>query len=444
MGARCAIPLFLLAGVLAAQTSGKRLFPVESLAIEGNRTLGTEAILTVSGLKRGEPANSDVFDAARDRLLASGYFDTVSYRYKATTATSTPPGYDVTFTVKEIETLYPIRIDALGVSTDEIVAFLKTHDPLFTGKLPGTRQVLDRTAREIEQFLAARHQSAQVAGRVIAIMPGRFEINFTPARGLPAVSTVSFQGNKVIGERELHNKIDEVAFGQPYTEDGFRVFLENQIRPLYEAKGYMHVTFPNIASAPSKNVEGVDVNVTVNEGERYTLSKVVVGGSLAEDSREDSERLLKSAKLPRMTVVNFDQIKEGADRVRDSIRHDGFLDAKVNIENKRDDAAKTVEFVIVVEPGPEYKMGKLTVLGLGLEGEAAIRQMWAVRTGEAFPQGYPDLFVARVKEEGIFDNLGDTKADPKIDRTSHVVDVTLNFKGAGPAPRKDKRRGPVF
>jgi len=440
VGLRPAISFFIIllglfAGVMFAQVPAKRDFPVASITIEGNRLLDTSAILTASGLKRGEVVNPEAFDTVRDRLLATGYFETVSYRYKP----SDKGEYDVTFSVKELDTVYPIRVDALGATTDEIVAFLKTHDPLFTGKLPGARQVLDRTAREIEQFLSTRQQSVSVAGRVVAVMPGQFEINFTPARGLPAVSQVAFEGAKVIGARDLHNKIDEVAFGQPYTEDGFRLFLENQIRPLYEAQGYMHVTFPKITSAPAKQVQGVDVNITVDEGEQYKLSKVIVGGRMADDS----ERILKTANIPKMTVANFDQVKEGADRVRDSMRHDGYLDAKVTTESKRDDVAKTVEFIIMVETGPEYKMGKLTVLGLGLDGEAEIRKMWAVNGGAPFPQGYPDRFVARVKEEGIFDNLGEAKAEPKIDRTSHVVDVTLNFKGASQNPQKERpRRGP--
>jgi outer membrane protein insertion porin family len=428
MGARGSLLFLLFAGVLAAQTPGKRPFPVDSIRIEGNSRLDTSAILTVSGLKPGEPGDPDSFDAARDRLLASGYFDTVSYRYKA----SEKGEYDVTFTVKELQEVYPIRVDALGATTDEIVTFLKAHDPLFVGKLPGTKQVLDRTAREIEQYLAKERQPVSVAGRVLAVMPGEFEISFTPARGLPAVSQVSFQGAKVVSLRDLHNKIDEIAFGEPFTEDGFRLFLENQISPLYEAQGYMHVTFPKITSTPAKQVQGVDVNVTVDEGEQYRLSKVIVGGALAADS----ERILKIARLPPMTVVNFDQVKEGAGRVRDSMWHDGYLDAKVTTESKRDDVNKTVEFVITVAAGPAYKMGTLTVLGLALDGEAAIRRMWAVKSGDPFPQGYPDRFVAVVKEEGIFDNPGETKAEPRIDKVSHVVDVTLNFKGAvrRPAP----------
>jgi outer membrane protein insertion porin family len=413
---------------MSAQTAA-RDFPVDSIAVEGNRILSAAAITAASGLKRGETGNSAAFDSARDRLLASGYFDTVAYRYRPAAASG---GYDVTFEVREIETLYPIRIDGLPASADEITAFLKVQDPLFTGKMPGTQQVIRRTVAEIEQYLETKGHTDKVAGKVVSPAPDRFEIDFTPVRGLPAVSAVSFEGSKVISAIDLHNKISEVAFGQPFTENGFRALLDSQIVPLYEAKGYMRATFPKIATEPSAEVTGVDVKVTVDEGEEYKLTRVAVTGR----SSSESARILKTAKLPQMTIANFDEVRQAATRVQESMRHQGYLDARVTTDRKLDDVKKTVEFFLVVETGPAYTFGKLTVAGLGLDGEAAIRKMWSVKPGDPFPEGYPDFFLSKVKEEGLFDNLGDTKAKPDINTETHVVDVTLDFKGA---PSKTKK-----
>ncbi len=406
----------LVAASLAAQV------PINSIAVEGNKTLDSSAILRATGLRAGD------FDAARDRLLASGYFDAVSYRYKP----AATGGYEITFTVKESDALYPIRVDALGVTTEEIAAVVKAHDPLFSGKLPGTKEVLDRTAREIERYLGTKQQPAAVGARVIAVGPGQFEIEFTPARGLPAVSTVTFEGTKIFSAAGLRSKVAEAAFGQSWTEESFRGFSEDQINPWYEAKGYMHVTFPKIVSTPSKDVQGVDVHATVDEGDQYQLSKVTVGGSMAGDS----ERILKIAR-----ITGFDELRAGAGRVKDSMRHQGYLDAEVTTENKRDDEKKTVEFTIVVEAGPVYKMGKLSVLGLALDGEAAIHRMWAVKSGDSFPAEYPTVFVKRVKEDNLFNNLGEVKADSQIDKASHIASVTIDFKSAS-KDRPQTRRGP--
>jgi len=444
--------LLLFAGLIQAQTEDRKTssakaagttptpasvakdFPIDSITIDGNRILSATAITAASGLKLGATSNISVFDAARDRLIASGYFDMVAYRYKPAAAGG---GYDVTFEVQEIDTLYPIRIDGLPATAAEVVVYLKTKDPLFTGQMPGTQQVIRRTASEIEEYLESKGHTDKVAGKVIATAPEHFEVDFTPIRGLPAVSAVSFEGSKLISAIDLHNKISEVAFGQPFTENGFRALLESQIVPLYEAKGYMRVTFPKITSDPSTEVTGVDVKVTVDEGVEYKLTRVAVAGK----SADESERILKRAKLPEMTIANFDQITEAAKRVQDSMRHQGFLDARVTTDKKMDDVKKTVEFFLVVDAGPEYTFGKLTVNGLGLDGEAAIRKMWVVKPGDPFPEGYGDYFLSKVKEEGLFDNLGETKAKADTNADTHVVDVTLDFKGAPPKEKEPRKPG---
>jgi outer membrane protein insertion porin family len=319
---RISLVLLLFAGMVAGQTSVTRDFPLDSITIEGNRILSSSAIAAAAGLKPGQIGNSAVFDAARDRLIATGYFDMVAYHYKPAKEGA---GYAVTFEVQEIEMLYPIRVDGLGASADEIAAFLKTKDPLFTGKMPGTQQVIRRTSDEIGQYLESKGHPAEVAGKVIAPAPETFVIDFTPKRGLPAVSSVSFEGSRLIPAVDLHNKIAEVAFGLPFTEEGFRGLLQSQIVPLYEAKGYMRVKFPKITTVPSAQVTGVDVTVAIDEGIEFKLTRVAVKGK----SPEESARILRTAKIPQLTVANFDEVFQGAARVQDSMHRQGFLDARV-------------------------------------------------------------------------------------------------------------------
>jgi outer membrane protein insertion porin family len=442
--ARISLVLLLFAAILPGQTPGgktisnaamppSRDFPIDSINVEGNR-IPAAAIAAASGLKVGATGNSAIFDAARDRLIASGYFDTVSYRYKP----SASGGYEITFEVQEVTMFYPVRVDALPVSTEEVEAYLKSKDPLFTGsKMPGTKPVLNRSADAIEEYLAGKGHPEKVAARVVAISPEHLVIDFTPPRGLPAVAYVTFEGSKVIDAITLHNKINEVAFGQPFNDENFRALLESQIVPIYEAKGYMRVKFPKISSSPSKDVTGVDVQVVIDEGPEYKLTRVGVFGK----SPEESARILRTAKLPQMSVANLDEVNQAARRVQASMRKQGFLDAEVTTDPELDEAKKTVEFFLVVTSGPAYTFGKLTVEGLGLDGEDAVRKMWSIKPGDPFPEGYGDYFVSKVKEEGIFENLGDTKAKQTINPDNHVVDIALDFKYA---PKQKEAKPSAF
>jgi outer membrane protein assembly factor BamA len=419
--------VFLL---FAAFAEGQtRDFPIDSITVEGNRILTAPGIVAASGLKIGAQADGPAFDAARDRLLATGYFETVACRYKPSDKGT---GYEATFEVQEIQPLYPIRIEALPTTAAEVTQWLKAKDPLFTGRIPGTQQVLDRTAREIEQYLGSKSHPEKVGGKIVSVGPQRFEAQFTPAAGLPNVALVTFEGNKAVRDTDLQNAIAGVAFGQPYTEANFRLLLDNQIRPLYEKQGYMRVAFTKLTTTPSTQVKGIDVHVALQEGERYKLGTVGVRGPMEDQSKH----ILRVAKIPPMAVVDFDQIRSATTRVIGSLKHEGYLDVVVSIDRDINDEKKTVDVYLVPNPGSQYMFGKLTVNGLGLDGVAAIQKMWGVKTGEPYPAEYPDYFLKKVKEDGIFDHLGDSRAEPEINAETHVVNVTLTFGFSSDTPKK--------
>jgi outer membrane protein assembly factor BamA len=143
----------------------------------------------------------------------------------------------------------------------------------------------------------------------------------------------------------------------------------------------------------------------------------------------------ESASLPREEFVNGEDLIDGGNRIHDTLRSEGYLDAAVTLDRTIDDAAQSVDVLYNVSPGALYRFGRLEILGIGLDGEAAIRKMWSVKPGDPFPGGYPDYFVKAVKDEGLFDNLGGITATPSINAQTHVVDVRLNFAGT-PAARR--------
>jgi outer membrane protein assembly factor BamA len=94
-----------------------------------------------------------------------------------------------------------------------------------------------------------------------------------------------------------------------------------------------------------------------------------------------------------------------------------------------------------VDAGTQYTMRTLTIVGLDLDAEAEINRIWTMKPGKPFNPDYPDFFLKTVKEDGLFDNLGKTKAEFKIDEKDHTADVTLTFSGAPPPAGRGGRRG---
>jgi len=409
-------------------------WPIQSLVVEGLHAYTREQVLAITGLKIGQVAGKPEFDAARDKLVACGAFETVGYKFVA--AATQGKGYAATFQVTEVEQVYPVIFEELRVSQKDLEADLGARDPLFSmAKMPATQPVLERYVKWIQEFLASKGVAEKITGSVTVPAPGEFAIVFRPARNLPAVAQVTFQGNHVISQTLLREAVAGVAIGSPYTEDRFREVLNNAIRPLYEMRGRVRVSFPEIKTEPAKDVQGVHVTVTVDEGQSYELGKVAIEGP----SPLEPAVLLKAGDFKTGDVANIDRVSQGLERIRLALRHAGYLEAKVTTDRKLDNDKKAVDLAVHIDAGPQFTMGKLNIVGLDLNGEFEIKRIWSMKEGGPFNADYPELFLSRVREEGLFENLGKTKSEFKINEREHTADVTLTFAGENPEQKPGSR-----
>jgi outer membrane protein assembly factor BamA len=336
--------------------------------------------------------------------------------------------------VTEVQPAYPVRYEELGVPDADVETMLRAKDPLFSpARLPASKPVMDRYTAWIQEFLASKSVTEQIAGKVIAVAPDQYAIVFRPARNLPAVAAVTFTGNQVVPQGVLREAIAGVAVGAPYTEAGFREILNSAVRPVYEQRGRVRVSFTEVRSEPVSGgeVAGVHVFVRIDEGVSYELGKVEIAGP----SPVDPAALLKAGDFKTGDVANMDKVAGGVENIRKAVRHAGYLDVKVTQERKIDDEKKAVDVAVRIDPGAQYLMGKLTLVGLDLDGESEINRIWTLKEGKTFNPDYPDYFLNRVKEQALFEGLGLTKADVKVDEKRHLADVTLRFAGDDPAKK---------
>ena len=413
------------AGGKPAATPADQPWTLASVSVKGNRAYSSEQVVLASGLKVGQPVRKEDFDVARVQLIDSGAFESVAYQYQPDPEKA---GYALALEVVEVGQRFPIRLEDLDVSMDELKTRLRQRDPLFVDPLPGTKEMLERTALGIEEFLAARGAPQRVIGRVTAETPNEMIVLFRPDKPLPAVARVMFTGNQVIQATTLQNRMINVAVGTLFTEKRFRQLLDLNIRPMYEARGRLRVEFPRVTTEPATDVKGLLVTVEVLEGPTFDLGKVSVEGD------DPAEKLLRAANLKTGDLANFDAVAEGLERIRKQLRREGYMQARARADRTIRDQDRTVDVKIRIERGPRYLFGKLNIRGLDIHGEAAIRKLWTLKPGDPFNGEYPDYFVEQVRERGVFDDLGQARAIVTPDDNKLIVDVELVFSGiAAPA-----------
>jgi outer membrane protein insertion porin family len=423
---------------LALLGAAPQKWPIESLTVEGLKNYSQSQALAVVGLKIGQLAGTQDFEAARDRLLATGVFETAGYRFAPAIGSN---GYAASFQVVEVEPVYPVRIEGLNAPESEIRAWIRKKDAFFGAKIPATEAILKRDAAAIEDYLASKGSKEKIEGRVVADSPELFAIVFRAASGAPKVAEVRFQGNTVVPSETLLSSFAGVAYGTVYSEAGFQQILDANVRPIYDARGRIRVAFPKLETEKAKEVEGLVVTVTVNEGESYDLGEVRVEG----ESPVPAKELLKIGGFKSGDLANFDDVTAGLDRMKKRLRREGYMRASLKAERHVDDKKKVVNLSIRPELGPQFLFGTLTIEGLDLHGEAAVKKAWGIKEGKPFDDGYPDYFLEQLRQQGLFDDLGKTRSASKVDEQSHLVDVTLNFQASkGPdaaSPSTPRRRG---
>ena len=403
-------------------------FPLRRIKIEGNKLHTDQQLLAVTGLKVGQAADKAIFDAARDRLLRTGVLETVAYHYGPSGDGS---GYSVTFKVAEAVEVVPFEFENVDAPEKDLRAWLKQKDPLYIGKIAGSKEAIRRYARLIEEFLKQRGAPEPIRGEMTASGPTDYYVMFHPKGAMPVVAEVDFEGNKVVPTDMLRTAIHGVAVGTRYSRGNFQMLLNSGIRPVYEARGRIDVSFPGVKVERARGeVNGVRVIVKIDEGASYSFGVVRIEGTASLD-----QSLYDAIEVKPGGVANMTYLEDGIEQIKKALAEKAYMAAEVTVAKRIDKEKKVVDVLYRVKPGPQYAFGKLLLEGLDINGEFEIKRIWGLAHGEPFDPSYADFFLERVKELGLFDNLKKTAVEYKTHDNDRTVDIILVFN-----PKERKMR----
>ncbi len=436
---KAVISLFLLSALLAQKPApkvvkdpGPPVNQIRSLRVEGNKTFTAAGIVEYSGLKVGQTADDAVFEAARVKLANSGVFEQVGYKY----APAPGGGINASFQVVEIPQVFPYRFEDLPAKDEEMVAYLRKNDPLFAERIPATKEFLARYSRSLEAFLQPKGLKDAVSSKLVPDVGDKLVVIFRPDRPMANISQVSFKGNEAVPTPALQLAMNQIAMGATYKEDIVRQYLETTIRPIYEQRGRLDVKFPKVSSQPSADNTGVNVAIEVIEGPSYDIGEIRLRGAAG-----DLKELYRTMVLQPGDLANMTEVAAATKRVQAHLVRAGYLKAVAKFTRKQrtDKDKHLADIDVLVTPGLPYTFGKLKIEGLDILTEPQIRKMWGMENGKPYNGEYPELFLSRLREENLFENLGSTKAQVFPNEATQVVDVTLVFgPGVKEAPKKKR------
>lgn len=387
-------------------------------------TLSQEELLAFTGLKAGEPVARDQMQAAADKLTGTGLFSEAQFSFD---------GETLTFALKPSEAVVPVQYDNFAWWDDKALnSWVAARVPLFHGALFPGGPMRDQVSAVLVALLSTKGVQGAVIttsavgdadGNQIAIL---YHID-SPAVVVEAFHVYDYSG---VWTRPIE-EVEKAAAGRKF-DGSTRDKLADAVRAVYGAQGFIDMKMtapawgqPHVANG--KILVPVTASIT-SEGGQYRVSGLHLKGDLFMTEEQFAAR----AKLHPGDVANQDVWKQITDMVTAPYRTHGYLDAKIDATPTLDRAHHTVDYTIAVEPGPVYRMGKLTVANLNAQQKAEVMPHWQIKPGNVFNADLIPKFVEEYHKSRA-DELQSIRGwnfDAKWteNQQAHTVDVVLTFE----------------
>lgn len=416
--------------LVLAQQPVRRVTKIE---VEGLEHLSADEVIATSGLKTGGALSVAELDDAGQKLVDSGLFTKVAYR-------TTSKGNQVTviFQVKERGGgQSPVVFDNFVWFTDEeLIAAIKRQVPSFNGTASDAGNMSENIKHALESLLKEHHINGTVDyGAEQAGLNSDKQEHVFSVSGVPIpICSLHFPGANNVPEEKL------VMTSRQLTNDNYSLksaiaYSTFALLPIYREAGQLRARFakPVARLDPSEKCHGgVELTIPVEEGPIYLWEKTEWSGNETLSAND----LDAALGMKKGDVANSVKIDKGIFEVGRRYGHTGHLDVKVSAEPQLNDSTNRLSYRIVVQEGPQYKMGKLTIKGLEEEDANSLEQRWKLRNGEVFDTSYADRFFridAREQMEKIMAaRQAQRKGPPEIKFTPNQLnlnaDVIIEFK----------------
>jgi outer membrane protein assembly factor BamA len=400
---------------------------LDSVLVAGSMRFTSEQIVAAIGLQPGATVGREELQGAADKLAALGLFSNIQYRFS-----TVANGVKVTYQVSDVPAL-PVTFDNFPWFTDEeLAAGIKSSGILFDGGAPTKGTILDAMSGALEKLLDAHNVHARVSHEVIAQPFNNQSVQeFRVENTDLTIQKIDFSDPLAQNDRVVQERLPDLI-GKPYSRSRVELFEFEQLRPVYLTHAYLKVQFgqpqAHFAANPTNQLSGqLIVAVPIDVGVPYLWGGVEWKGN---DSVPAQELNKFSALLPG-DPADGNKIQSIWETARAAYAQLGFLDAALNPVPTFNDQTKRVKYEVEVTEGLQYRMGKLVLTGLSMEGERRLKKAWSIAPGAVFDKSVYDDFVSTgIKAAFVglpvhYDKIGRFL---QLDPQNAKVDVLLDFQ----------------
>ncbi|MFZ5755873.1 MAG: outer membrane protein assembly factor BamA [Pseudomonadota bacterium] len=293
------------------------------------------------------------------------------------------------------------------------------------------RSTLENMQVELQrQYIAQGRYGARVDAKVTPQPRNRVSIAIDIYEGkAAAIGGIRFIGNKAFSDEQLHKvvKLREYDFWSFFNSDDryAREKLSGDLEALrswYMDRGYINFQIKSTQVSVTPDRRQVFVAISLDEGDKYTVSEVQLAGSLP----------LEEAQLRPLILVRPQQtfsqqlVTMSSDIMTRRLGIEGYVFAEVKGLPEVDEAAKTVKMTFFVEPGDRMYVNRVTFTGNSKTRDDVLRREMRQFEGAPASQAAVDQSKRRLEQLGFFSTVKSTT--PRVPGTSDRIDVNYEVE----------------
>ena len=387
---------------------------VNEVRVQGNLRVEEDAIRLSIQAEQGLPFDQDVVDRDVKAIYRMGFFDDVSADFSAEGT--------LTYTVKERP--YVKNVEILGndkVSKEDLDTAL--------GIRPRTALDAGRLQEGLQRVLRLYSEAGHVNTRVDYVLTpaenNQTTVTLTVVEGKTLlIKKITFEGNRTFSDDELKDNMNtKEAWIIPFTSRG-RLdpdVLTNDtalLSALYYDHGFVDhkIDEPIILTRG----EGLEVVIRIQEGQRYRVGAVKVGGDLGGTPK----RLLDDVTLTSGQIFRRSRLLNDVTALQQRYADRGYAFVEVSPVTRFDPAGRLVDVTYMIKRGPPVYFDQVKIAGNLKTRDKVIRRELEVTEKGRFSSDKVRESRNALLRTGFFKDVTvSTEKSEKKDRVDLLVKV---------------------
>jgi len=416
--------MLLLSTVMSLPNAAEaQTYRFTSITVAGNERVEPGTILTYAGIERGEAVSAGELNAAYQRILGSGLFETVAIE---------PEGNRLRIVVDEYPTINRIAFEGnKRLKDDELEGFIESSP----------RQVFspDKAERDAatlsEAYVQNGRISARVNPRIIRRSDNRVDLVFEIFEGKKIeVQRIGFVGNRAFSDRRLRRVLQSKQAGllraliekDTFVED--RIAFDKQVlTDFYQSRGYVDFRVTGVNAELARERDAYFVTFNVQEGQQFTFGDLT---TTSEMSGVEAEPYHDTLKIRKGVTYSPTLVENAIARMERLAIRNGRDFLRVEPRIDRDDRDLTLNVDFALTRGPRVFIERIDIKGNTTTLDRVIRRQFDSVEGDPFNPRQIRAAAERIRALDYFQTAEvDAREGSRPDQV--VVDVNVEEKSTG-------------